>query len=100
MAGKWRGSDRSSRLPPDWAAKRAEAHRLNPRHVCHLCGQPGGDQLDHIVAGDDHRQENLDWAHTNVWPHCHRGKSSAEGNAARWRVRQRRPAERHPGLLR
>jgi hypothetical protein len=33
-----------------------------------------------------------------VWPHCHRLKSSREGTAARWRVTERRPKPRHPGL--
>jgi 5-methylcytosine-specific restriction protein A len=99
VPGHWQGSTRRLRLPTNWRALRAEAHRLNPQHICHLCRTPGGDYLDHIVPGDDHRQANLDWAHDRAAPHCHRRKSSAEGNAARWRVRQQRPAERHPGLL-
>ncbi|MBA8925920.1 hypothetical protein BC739_003119 [Kutzneria viridogrisea] len=38
--------------------------------------------------------------HDAAWPHCHRYKSSGEGNAARWRVRERRAAEPHPGTVR
>lgn len=72
-----------------------------------MCGQPGGDELDHKQRGDDHRQENLDWIHG--WRYvqamaaqgisvrnCHGEKSSAEGNAARPRLN--RPAEEHPAL--
>jgi 5-methylcytosine-specific restriction protein A len=98
MPGNWAGSNRRSRLPANWDALRAEAHRLNPQHICHVCGRPGGDQLDHIIRGDDHRQSNLDWIHQNTPPYtCHRRKSSAEGNAAKKRVSINRPPERHPG---
>lgn len=99
----WRGSTRSSRLPKDWPARRAEADRRNPRRVCHWCGLPGGDELDHIIPGDDHRPENLDWIHG--WRtvesgvsvrNCHGEKSSAEGAAARPSVN--RPPETHPAL--
>lgn len=54
--------------------------------------------MDHINPGDDHSDGNLAAVHDAVAPHCHRKKSSAEGNAARHRYSTRRPAERHPGL--
>ena len=99
----WQGSTRSSRLPANWAELRAEAARRNPRKVCHWCGLPGGDELDHKVPGDDHRQENLDWIHG--WRtvkngtskrNCHGEKSAAEGAAAR--PSEKRPTEIHPAL--
>lgn len=98
MARKaWEGSTRRRRLPADWdSVKKPEAHRLNPEHICHICGAPGGDYLDHKQRGDDHRQENLDWAHDAVAPHCHRFKSSAEGHEARERLK--RPPDPHPAL--
>jgi 5-methylcytosine-specific restriction protein A len=98
MPGGWAGSSRRSRLPRNWEALRAAKHRQNPLHVCHVCGKPGGDQLDHIVRGDDHSLSNLGWIHTNVAPYCHRAKSSAEGNAAKKRVSIKRPKEQHPGM--
>lgn len=66
-------------------------------HICHLCGQDGADTIDHVVAGDNHELTNLAPAHDKVWPHCHRRKTSAEGNAKR--LRETRIPERHPGLL-
>lgn len=98
MPGGWAGSSRRSRLPRNWEQLKAAKHRQNPSHVCHLCGKPGGDQLDHIVRGDDHSLANLDWAHTNVEPWCHRYKSSREGNDAKKRVSIKRPKEQHPGM--
>lgn len=97
MSGGWQRSTRKARLPSNWRALRAEAHRRNPRHICHICGRPGGDALDHKQAGDDHSLDNLDWAHDQTPPYCHRYKSSREGNDAR--PRAQRPPEPHPGLL-
>jgi 5-methylcytosine-specific restriction enzyme A len=100
MPGGWAGSDRRERLPPDW--RRIVARILaRDNHQCQapkldgtLCLAPAT-QVDHIVPGDDHRDENLQalcrWHHGR--------KSSAEGNAARTRPpTNRRPTERHPGL--
>ena len=93
----WEGSTRRSRLPANWRTEiRPEAHRRNPTHICHICGDPGGDFLDHKVPGDDHSLDNLDWAHDGVPPYCHRRKSGREGAAAR--VGLRRPGETHPAL--
>jgi len=99
----WEGSTRRDRLPANWPALRAEALRRNPRKVCHWCGLPGGDELDHKVPGDDHRQDNLDWIHGHrsvaagvSVRNCHGEKSGAEGAAAR--PREKRPPEIHPAL--
>lgn len=100
MSGGWDGSTRRSRLPKNWRTEiRPAAHKRNPRHICHLCGQPGGDALDHIAPGDDHSLDNLDWVHQDVEPYCHRKKSAAEGNAAKkQRLHRHRPPEVHPAL--
>lgn len=92
----WEGSTRSRRLPPDWPARRQRV-LARDRGVCHVCGLPGADEVDHVNAGDDHRDENLAAIHGRP---CHATKSAREGNAARAlrRVPRRRPAEPHPGL--
>lgn len=103
-SSSWSGSTRRSRLPADWETRcRPEARRRNPLQICHWCGKPGGDELDHIIPGDDHRQENLDWIHGwravkagVVEVNCHGAKTAAEAAAAR--PREKRPKEVHPGL--
>ncbi|HEX5522815.1 MAG TPA: hypothetical protein VFX53_05175 [Pedococcus sp.] len=68
--------------------------------ICYLCGGAGADAVDHVRHGDDHRDHNLAAVHDANPPHCHRYKSSREGNAARAARRgaARHPAERHPGM--
>lgn len=99
----WEGSTRKDRLPPNWHVLRVEALRRNPSRVCHWCGLPGGNDLDHKIRGDDHRQENLDWIHGRgdvlagrSVRNCHGEKSGAEGAAARPRLQ--RPDAEHPAL--
>lgn len=102
----WEGSDRRDRLPIDWKERRREGRRRNPRQICHWCGLPGGTDFDHIIRGDDHSQENLDWIHSRrdveagrSKRNCHGEKTGAEGAAARaQRRRQHRPEEVHPAL--
>ncbi len=100
-SGKWAGSDRRVRLPKEWHAQRQRVLRDGGR-ICHVCGLPGADQVDHIRPGDDHSDANLAPIHKEP---CHREKSSREGGQALGRVRKqiaasrKRPAERHPGEL-
>lgn len=109
----WEGSTRRDRLPDNWEELRAEAHRLNPEHVCHWCTLPGGSDLDHKQRGDhtcqrpgEHGSDcqcNLDWIHSRAdyaagraKANCHGQKTGREGAAAR--VRLNRPEEIHPAL--
>ena len=102
----WEGSDRRARLPADWETRcKPEALVRNPRRICHWCGLPGGEQLDHKLAGDDHSPENLDWIHGRESylsgvssRNCHGEKSGQEGATARWARRRTRSVEVHPGL--
>lgn len=68
---------------------------------------PDGNDLDHIRAGDDHSQDNLDWIHGRndvlngrSQRNCHGEKSGREGAiaAAAAMRRQRRPEEPHPAF--
>lgn len=100
----WEGSTRSARLPANWPTIRRRILRRD-RGICHVCGRPGADQVDHIQAGDNHDPSNLAAIHDTP---CHRAKSAHEGGAAggvssgRTRRAQaaarRREPEPHPGL--
>lgn len=98
----WAGSTRSKRLPPNWSELRAKVFSI-ASFRCQATMRDGtrctdqGTDVDHIEPGDNHDLSNLQllcrWHHNK--------KSSAEGNKSptRKRVSERRPQERHPGLL-
>ncbi|MGK5677490.1 hypothetical protein [Actinoplanes sp. URMC 104] len=113
----WSNSNRKGRLPQNWNELRALGHQLNPEHICHVCGKPGGSDFDHKTAGDDSCQQpqvhvqpctcNLDWCHNRTDflagrsdKNCHGEKSAGEGAralAAKLKS-QRRPPEQHPAF--
>jgi hypothetical protein len=100
--GQWAGSNRAARLPPDWRDRRAEVFRIHG-DICHMCGQSGADEIDHLVAGDDHRIEALAPIHgRRTVQRCHVRKSSSEGGKAAQarKPKRQRPPEPHPGLRR
>lgn len=77
----WEGSTRRARLPHDWS------HTIVPRilardPVCRVCAKQRSTQVDHIVAGDDHRDENLQ----GICADCHRAKTQREAAEARARM--------------
>lgn len=95
----WAGSNRRQELPPDWLARRARILNRDG-HRCTAtmgdgsrCTWPASD-VDHIKPGNDHSEANL--RSLCRWHHAR--KSSAEGNAARFRSTQRRSPEPHPGF--
>lgn len=98
----WSGSTRRDRLPPGWPAIRArilqrDGHRCTHTDHGQRCPAPATD-VDHITPVS---QGGTD-APANLRSLCrrHHGlKSSAEGNAARWKYRDKRPSEKHPGLI-
>jgi 5-methylcytosine-specific restriction protein A len=99
----WEGSDRRSRLPGDWPARRAHVlardgymcqHvRLDTGRICALRAT----DVDHIRHGDDHSEANLqalcDWHHKKK-SGSEGGKASAEARAKRAKAN----AYVHPGL--
>lgn len=96
--GQWRSSTRRARLPTDWPARRRRI-LIRDQHRCQLdypgiCAERATD-VDHIIAGDNHDDHNLQAA----CDPCHQHKSSREGVHARAdRAAQRlRPPRRHPG---
>jgi 5-methylcytosine-specific restriction protein A len=92
----WEHSTRRRRLPPDWPKRREQTKKRAGGQCEHMqhgvrCVLPGN-ECDHIVAGDNHSLENLQWL---CAPH-HREKTQREARAAQ--VSEKRPRERHPGL--
>ncbi|MEV8637776.1 hypothetical protein AB0395_39630 [Streptosporangium sp. NPDC051023] len=99
--GQWANSTRNLRLPSDWnSRRRPEVFRVYG-DICHVCCEPGADEVDHLKPGDDHRIENLRPIHGRNTPQrCHLYKSSSEGGRAKAAKQghRQRPAEKHPGL--
>lgn len=100
MSGGWASSNRKSRLPADWPARRkAVLERCGGR--CEVIKKNGkrcwdaATEVDHIIAGDDHSQLQ------GICTWHHRRKSSREGNAAQAVSRNalKRPPEAPPGLI-
>lgn len=77
----WANSNRKQELPKDWQTRRMIVLKRD-NYICYLCGQYGADRVDHIEAGNNHDLKNLAAVHDSVPPHCHRYKSSKEGNDA------------------
>lgn len=85
-------TNRRRRLPKDWEKRRRLVLQRDP--FCRLrtkCNGAPSTEVDHIVAGDDHRIDRLQ----GVCTPCHLHKTATE----RPRIRQTRPTENHPGLL-
>lgn len=96
-------------LDPHKARRILEAHQ----GICHICGHPDADQVDHVVPWSEwtnptlsvHDTSNLAPAHGAPCPicgrTCHADKSKAEAarGSTRYAARGKRPAEKHPGLL-
>lgn len=100
MSGRWAGSSRAERLPPDWPQLRAEVERRAAGRceaLEHAAGCHGiGAECDHIIAGDNHQLDNLQW----LSGPCHAAKTQREARAARARNARRRPrTEPHPGRI-
>ena len=100
-SGRWRSSDRSERLPANWPElRRAVKARAHGRCQAdeHAVDCPGtGRECDHVIPGDDHSLDNLQWLSTE----CHKVKTQREAQEAamRFRRQRRRDPEAHPGEL-
>lgn len=84
----WETSGRRTRIRSSgWEQQRAAA-RIIRRHrgICHVCGQPGADEVDHVTPtaeGGPDTDDNKRPIHSVP---CHRAKTQAE--AARGRKRR------------
>lgn len=99
---QWQNSTRRDRLPPDWPKIAARVLR-NAQKRCQIKGprcEVIATEVDHINAGDDHSEKNLQ----AVCHECHKTKSSQEGAAALHAKRRQiskkfKRVESHPGLM-
>lgn len=97
----WKTSGRRARLPAGWSSTIVPRILRRDGGLCHLCGAPGADAVDHMEPGDDHSDANLAAVHHDVPPHCHRRKTAYEGLVAQFgEVAPRRQPEPHPGTVR
>jgi 5-methylcytosine-specific restriction enzyme A len=100
MSGGWAGSRRRTRLPGNWrtiraAVLRRDGHQCTWVHNGQRCIQQAT-EVDHIrPMTDDHSLASL----RSLCTMHHSKKSSAEGHAVRWAIREARPAEKHPGVI-
>lgn len=96
----WTTSDRRDRLPDDWAIRRVrvlrrDAYRCQARDSRGISCETRGNQVDHIVRGDNHDLSNLQ----TLCEFHHKQKTAAEAAEARKAKgypTQRRQAEEHP----
>ncbi|WP_329521177.1 hypothetical protein [Spirillospora sp. NBC_01491] len=101
--GQWAGSNRAKRLPPNWTSEMVPETFEVYGDICHVCGLPGANEVDHVNPGDDHSLANRRPIHGKGTPqNCHQIKSSSEGGRAAQakRPKRARPPEPHPGLRR
>lgn len=97
----WETSNRASRLPKDWAQRKARVKRRDhgrcqaSKHNPRCNGK--GTEIDHIRRGDNHSLFNLQLLNH----YCHADKTKAENIADRKAraAMKRRPAEKHPGAI-
>lgn len=79
-------------LPKGWGRVRENILRKH-KGICYICGQPGADEVDHIIPrhlGGSDLPHNLAPIHQKLPPHCHRKKTQEEAQEAKKMLRSKR----------
>lgn len=79
--------------PKNWERLR-QIVMLRDKTICHICGEPGSDQIDHITPlsmGGSNLPYNLAPIHSRVAPHCHRKKTAEQANELKKLRKQQMP---------
>lgn len=102
MSGQWANSTRASRLPSNWRAIRAQVLKRDGYQCTHI--DPPGRRCQTVATEVDHIEAMTDLddpaaLQSLCAPH-HAQKTSREGNTERWRYRDKRKPEQHPGMRR
>ena len=80
----WEGSTRRDKVKLSGSAEQKRARYILQKHdtICHVCENPGADQVDHVEplaeGGADH-EDNLKPIHSEP---CHREKTADEARRA------------------
>jgi 5-methylcytosine-specific restriction protein A len=95
----WATSTRRSRLPKDWAKRRAaakaRAHGMCQASVHEPQCNGIGSECDHITPSDNHALANLQWLSAP----CHLAKTLREAGQASGVRGRLRPPDVHPGKI-
>lgn len=81
----WATSKRKDRLTVSGSAEQARRLRILQRDLgtCHVCGQLGADQVDHVVPlSEGGADEEFNLASIHAEP-CHREKTACESRGGR-----------------
>jgi 5-methylcytosine-specific restriction endonuclease McrA len=92
---------------PGQSAQRKRVLERDPICMCRGCKTCTPQGCYRASTDDDHIQPlslggyagtDVDWNHQGLCRQCHKVKSNKEALAARWREREARPKEKHPGF--